>query len=314
MAPRDRNNPKRSTSSEGTYTRADLERDFPDDATCLDYLWRQNHSDDGEHAHCPKCGAGRKFHRVQSRPSYSCDVCGHHLHPTAGTIFHKSSTGLDLWFKGVFLMASTRCGMSAKQLERELGVTYKTAWRMATLIRNKLMAPDDEPLSGNVEVDETFVGGKPRATDQLRGRGDSAHWRTEHKTVVFGAVERQGRVKATIVPDTAAPALRSQVRKYVLPASTIFTDEWGAYRTLNREGYTHHRIRHAARIYVEGDVTTNTIEGFFGLLKNGLRGTYHAVSQKWLQGYLNEFVWRYNQRKTKEPMFFTLLRLAARAS
>jgi transposase len=271
MAPRDRNNPSRSATSQGTYTRADLEREFPDDATCLDYLWRQNHSDDGEHAHCPKCGERRKFHRVQSRPSYSCDVCGHHLHPTADTIFHKSSTGLDLWFKAIFLMGSTRCGMSAKQLERELGVTYKTAWRMANLIRNTLMEPDDEALSGKVEVDETFIGGKPRA-----GRKMSMSEHIERKAIVMGAVEREGRVKATVVPSTSGPDLRSQVRKYVLPASTIFTDEWGAYQTLNREGYTHHRIRHNARIYVEGDVTTNTIEGFFGLLKNGLRGTYHA--------------------------------------
>src|SRR5574341_814221 len=144
MAPRDRNNPKRSASSDGVYTVADLEQEFPNDAACLDYLWRQNYSWDGSHAECPKCGQVRKFHRVTSRPSYSCDKCGQHLHPTAGTIFHKSSTGLDLWFKAIFHMSATRCGMSAKQLERELGVTYKTAWRMANLIRNQLMAQDDD--------------------------------------------------------------------------------------------------------------------------------------------------------------------------
>src|SRR5207253_2174868 len=105
-------------------------------------------------------------HRVQSRPSYSCDVCGHHLHPTAGTIFHKSSTGLDLWFRAVFLMSSTRCGISAKQIERELGVTYKTAWRMCKLIREQLMEQDDDPLSGKVEVDETYIGGRPRIGDR----------------------------------------------------------------------------------------------------------------------------------------------------
>src|SRR5438552_828002 len=126
MAPRDRNSLTRSPSSDGTYTRADLERQFPDDATCLGWLWEQHYSADGEHAECPKCGVERKFHRVASRPSYSCDVCGHHIHPTAGTIFHKSSTSLALWFKAVFIMGSTRCGASAKQLERELGVTYKT--------------------------------------------------------------------------------------------------------------------------------------------------------------------------------------------
>src|SRR6476620_329453 len=98
MAPRNRNDNRRSLSSDGDYTRADLEREFPDDATCLEWLWRENLSPDGEHAYCPKCETERRFHRVASRPSYSCDVCGKHLHPTAGTIFHKSSTGLDLWF------------------------------------------------------------------------------------------------------------------------------------------------------------------------------------------------------------------------
>ena len=305
MAPRNRN------SSEADYTRADLEREFPDDATCLDWLWRRNHSDDGEHAHCPKCGQQRKFHRVASRPSYSCDTCGLHIHPTAGTIFHKSSTGLHLWFKAVFLMASTRCGTSAKQIERELGVTYKTAWRMANRIRNTLMAQDDEPLSGKVEVDETYVGGKPRASDGLRGGGrGSARWR-DKKEIVMGAVKRQGRVKATTIPHTGTPVMRAQVHKFVMPASTIFTDEHPSYFTLGREGYTHHRINHSAGIYVQGDVTTNTIEGFFGLLKHGLRGTYHSVSKKWLQSYLDEFAWRYNERRNGAPMFLMLLDRAA---
>jgi transposase len=306
MAPRDRNSPKRSATSQGTYTRADLDRDFPDDVACLDYLWRQNLSSDGEHAHCPKCGIERKFHRVNARPSYSCDTCGHHLHPTAGTIFHKSSTGLDLWFRAIFLMGSTRCGVSAKQIERELGVTYKTAWRMANLIRNQLMKQDDEPLSGEVEVDETFVGGKPRSSDHVRGRGGSARWR-DQKTVVWGAVERKGQVRAKVIPSAGGLIVRGQVRKYVLPASTVFTDEYRAYVTLPREGYEHHRINHRAKVYVDGDVHTNTIEGFWGLVKNGLRGTHHAVSQKWLQSYLDEFAWRYNHRKADQPMFLTLI-------
>lgn len=141
VAPRTRSDPMRSRPNDDRYTCADLEREFPDDAACLDWLWRQNHSSDGGHADCPKCGRQRRFHRVRTRPSYSCDSCGYHLHPTSGTIFHKSSTGLDTWFKAVVIMGSTRCGVSAKQLQRELGVTYKTAWRMAKLIRQKLMAP-----------------------------------------------------------------------------------------------------------------------------------------------------------------------------
>src|SRR4051812_20574128 len=169
MSSVDRNNPRRGTASESTYSIMEFIREFPDDRTCLDWLWRQRYSDDGEHAHCTKCETLRKFHRVKSRPSYSCDHCGHHIHPTAGTIFHRSATSLHLWFYAMYLMTSTRCGISAKQIERELGVTYKTAWRMANLIRNKLMGDiDKRPLSGIVEADETWIGGKPTAGQTAR--------------------------------------------------------------------------------------------------------------------------------------------------
>jgi len=319
MAPRDRNDPTRSASSDGTYTRADLEREFPTDAVCLDWLWRENFSADGERAECPKCDAERKFHRVASRPSWSCDVCGHHIHPTAGTIFHKSSTGLDTWFKAIFIMGSTRCGASAKQIERETGVTYKTAWRMAKLIRTHLMDQDGDPdpLAGEVEMDETWVGGKPRASEsrgiapdtarRIAG-GKRAH---EKKTTVFGAVERGGRVRAHVVPDRTLPTLAAQAKAYVLPSSAVFTDEWHAYGAIGTGYASHHRINHSEKVYVQGNVHTQTIEGFWALLKGGITGTYHSVSRKYLQTYLNEFAWRYNHREDTKPMFKTLLRLAS---
>lgn len=139
-------------------------REFPDDAACLEWLWRTRHSENGTHSECPKCEEWREFKRYgtsQQRQSWTCTGCGHHLHPTAGTIFHKSSTSLHLWFYAMYLMTGTRCGISAKQLERELGVTYKTAWRMAYLIRNKLMTQTDVgPFAGGqpVEMDETYDG------------------------------------------------------------------------------------------------------------------------------------------------------------
>ena len=170
MAASNRNQPKRSKSSDSTYTIMDFTRQFPNDAACLDYLWRRHYAvtADGEHAHCPRCGEVRKFHRVVSRPSYSCDACGHHIHPTANTIMHKSSTSLQLWFHAIFLMAQTRMGISAKQLERELGVTYKTAWRMFTRIRNELMADDGATLRGSVEADETYHGGSRQGRSEIR--------------------------------------------------------------------------------------------------------------------------------------------------
>ncbi|MBA3290295.1 MAG: IS1595 family transposase, partial [Actinobacteria bacterium] len=126
MPPVNRNQPKRADSSESTYSLMEFMRDFPDDATCLDWLWRTRYSEDGVHADCDKCATVRTFHRVQSRPLYSCAKCGKAIHPTAGTVYHKSSTSLHLWFYAMYLITSTRCGISAKQLERELGVTYKT--------------------------------------------------------------------------------------------------------------------------------------------------------------------------------------------
>lgn len=164
-------------------------QEFPNDAACLEWLWRNRYSEDGEHAYCSNCEVERVFRRYQTsqqRQSWTCVSYGHHVHPTAQTIFYKSSTSLHLWFYAMYLMTSTRCGISAKQLERELGVTYKTAWRMAKLIRQELMVQDDDPLSGEVEVDETYVGGHRRGTKRGRPSEDS------HETPVLGMVERSG--------------------------------------------------------------------------------------------------------------------------
>ncbi len=294
---------------------------YPNDDACLQSLWRNRYSPDGEHAYCPNCEQERIFKRyetAQQRQSWTCTACAHRLHPTAGTIYHKSSTSLHLWFYATYLMASTRCGISAKQLERELGVTYKTAWRMAYLIRNVLMNQSDvTELSGKVEMDETYVGGRPRykqgqAPKDQWGRGKKGRRPATHptqKTAVLGAVERGGRIRAVV-----APASLSNVNSlvgHVLPASTVFTDEARLYDGLKRKGYQHRRIQHAEKIYVSGDVHTNTIEGFWALTKNGIRGVYHSVSAKHLQGYLNEYAWRYSHRHDAKPMVEKLLLRAA---
>ena len=318
MPPVDRNQPKRAKSSESQGSLMEFMRRYPDDAACLEWLWRARFAPDGHTAMCPACKVERRFHKVNGRPAWDCDRCGHHVHPTAGTIFHKSSTSLHLWFYAMWLMTSTRCGISAKQLERELGVTYKTAWRIFNKIRNELMTQADaEPLSGEVEADETFVGGKPRESyrREVARKGwnmQTAYW--DRKAVVFGAVERGGRIRAEVIPNSRGQTVQAKVREYVLPASMIYTDDYHGYKKLDgKGGYTHRRINHSARIYVDGDVHTQTIEGFFGLFKNGVRGAYHSVSKKWLQGYLNEYVWRYNRRDDDEPMFDQLLRRAATA-
>jgi transposase-like protein len=282
-----------------TYT--DFLRLFPNNNACMDYLRDRFYPDGSD---CPSCGKTTKFHRIRGRSAYACQYCRHQVYPTAGTVFHKSTTNLQLWFWAIFLMSSTRCGISAKQLEREIGVTYKTAHRMFKQIRSLLADDDGEPpLSGEVEMDETYVGGKDRA-----GRGRTGRpGKSSQKVPVFGMVERGGRVKATVVFDASAPSLRAAVGTRVLPEAMIFTDEWKSYGPIGREYRAHYRVRHSANIYVEGDVHTNTIEGFFGVLKNGIRGVYHAVSRDYLQSYLDEYAWRYNHRQDAQPMFWSVL-------
>lgn len=319
MAAANRHDPKRADCSESQFSLMEFMRDYPDDAACLEHLWRTRYSPDGEHAECPKCACERVFRKYatkQGRQSWTCTGCGHHVHPTAGTIFHKSSTSLHLWFFAIYMMASTRCGVSAKMLEREIGVSYKTAWRMLNKIRNELMVDDGVPLRGDVEVDEASVDGKPRKPhgynryapplDPNR-RSEAMKLRERRRATIFAAVERGGRVKATVLPSRRGPGLKKQVIEWVMPDSIIVTDEWPAYNGLDQHFIAHSRINHSTGVYVEGDTHTNTIEGFFGNLKPSIRGTYRKVSHHWLQGYLNEFVWRRNARYSDESMFDLLV-------
>jgi transposase-like protein len=197
----------------------------------------------------------------------------------------------------MYIMASTRCGISAKQLERETGVTYKTAWRMFNRIRS-LLNDDDGQLGGVVEIDHTYIGGRRRGM----GRGY-----IDNKAVVFGAVERKGRVKATHIDTIRSKVNTRLIRKHVMPSALVYTDEGREFARLGQRGYQHRRIYHDAKVYVRGDVHTNTIEGFWSLVKRGISGVYHAVSQKYLQDYLNEYAFRYNKRDSETPMFKAIL-------
>ena len=249
MAAVDRNNPQRAKSSGSTYTLLDFGREFPDDATCLDYLWRRNFSVDGTRAHCPKCDRERGFARLRNHPAYACNSCGHHIHPTADTIFHKSSTSLVLWFHAIFLMSQTRCGISAKQLERELGVTYKTAWRMFNRIRLLLSDDDNDPLSGHVEVDETAHGGKPTASDTRAG---TAYMKRSKRPTIFAAVERGGRVRARVIGGRTSGHVREQMEQHIDPSSIIYTDDWRGYAAIASSYADHRTVNHSNRIYAEG--------------------------------------------------------------
>jgi transposase-like protein len=294
--------------------------EFPNDEACLVWLWRNRHSEDGTHAHCPKCDQTREFKRYatkQTRQSWTCVGCGHHIHPTAGTIFARSSTSLRHWFYAMFLVSSSRCGIAAKQLEREIGCSYKTALRMLHLIRQELMEQDQYgQLGGIVEADETFVGGKLRESDRRRLKaqgGPHPGPYSKPRATVVGAVERGGRLRASMIPSRGHA--EAFVREFVLPGSMIFTDDWLGYSGLHgRNDYRHRRIKHSQRIYVDGPVHTQTIEGFFGHFKTDVRGTHHSISTRWLPGYLNEWVWKWNHRDDDEAMFRQLLDNAARVA
>lgn len=301
MAARSRDSIAPSPSSESTMTYSRFLELFPDNDACLEYL-KQRFFPDG--TECPKCGKASKFHRITGRSAYSCQFCGHHVYPTAGTIFHKTTVSLQLWFFAIYLMSSTRCGISAKQLEREIGVTYKTAHRMFKQIRTLLSDESDGPLSGNVEVDESEFGGKPRAYESRNRRG---YLRRGYRPTIFAAVERGGRVRPTVISDRGLRSLKRAVQTHVLPSSMLFTDELSAYEGIGKGYRGHRRIKHVAKVYVDGDTHTQTVEGFFGLFKNGVRGVYHSISGEYLQNYLDEYAFRYNRRNSAKPMFWAML-------
>ncbi|HEY59883.1 MAG TPA: IS1595 family transposase [Anaerolineae bacterium] len=276
------------------YTLKNFQSDFPNDEACLEWLKNYRYP---EGIYCKICDKVTKHHLMKSRRSFSCQECGHHVHPTAGTVFHKSTTPLTTWFYVTYLMAQTRGGISAKQIQRETGVTYKTAWRMCNRIRKRLNE-DVSPFGGEVEVDDSYFGGKHKGK---RGRG------AEGKTPVLGIVKRKGKIKAVVVPNLKTKTVAPIIDKQVSKEANLYSDEFRPYGILSRMGYNHQRVLHGQGIYVIGNVHTNTVEGFWSIVKNGIRGVFHSVSPQHLQYYLNEYSFRYNHRDDVTPMFFTFL-------
>jgi transposase len=277
------------------FTANHLRKHFPNDDACLE--WIKNHRfPDG--ILCVTCKKITKHHKVKGRPVYECDRCGHQVSPLAGTIFHKSTTPLIVWFDAIHEMATTRTGFSAKALQRKHGMTYKTAWRMFKQIR-QLLNDSASIFTGEVEIDETYIGG-------VKHTGKPGFNR-DNKTAVVGIAERKGKITAKAVTDTSKFTVIPMIRKYVSPQAMVYTDENATYRVVNKLGYKHESVSHKKDEWVRGNVHTNTIEGFWSLVKRGIDGCYHAVSPKYLQSYLNEYQFRYNHRLEECPMFLTVL-------
>jgi hypothetical protein len=284
------------------YTRKQFDAEFPNDAACLERLMQVNYG--GTEITCPGCGVEKaQFHAMNTRKAYACQECGHHIYPCAGTIFHKSRTPLTLWFFAMYLMTSTRSGVAAKELERALGVTYKTAWRMAHQLR-KLMASADHagPLGGegkHVEMDEAYFGGRQRRSEQ-RKKGTN-------KTIIFGMAERDGMLRAGPVRTNWLTTIEPIMRENVKPGTTVSTDEHGGYNDLHLLGMKHGTVAHTKHEYVRGIHHTNTIESHWGHFKRSVAGTHVTVSQKHLWKYIAEFTYRRNYRLSHTMMFNRLV-------
>ena len=273
-----------------------FQKRFPDEDACLTHLMRSRY---GERFTCFKCQKQATYYRVKARRSFECEHCGYQVYPTAGTPFEKTRTSLRDWFYVMFLFCTTRNGVAAKEVERQLGITYKTAWRMCRLIRLYMGYVDgDAPLGGpgkTVEADETFIGGRDDA-----GKDD--------KAVVLGIIERGGDVVTRHVPSRRKHHLLPHVTSFIKPGSRVMTDESKAYTLLTENfGYDHETVDHSKLEYVRGDAHTNTIESFWSQVKRGINGTYVWVSKKHLQTYLREFEYRHNLRHQPALMFELLL-------
>ena len=274
----------------------DFFKQFPDDDTCLDYLFQLRH---GETIECPKCAKIGKFHRIKRHPAYECAWCGFEIYPMVGTMFHRSHTPLQKWFYALYLFTTTRHGVPAKELQRQLGISYPTALRMSHEIRKHMGEVDGEPpLTGHVEIDETYVGGKRSGK---RGRGAAG------KAVVFGILERDGEIYTSVVPNASGKALIPHIEAQVPKGTRISSDEWLPYRILTALGYEHTTVDHMRKQWADGDTHVNTLEAFWSMLKRSIRGTHIHVSRHHLPKYLGEFEFRYNRRKRPEMMFADLL-------
>ena len=271
---------------------------FPDDEACLVHLMEIRF---GLRHTCRACGVEATFHRMTERRAFACSQCGDHVYPTAGTVFQDTRTPLQSWFYAIYLFVTTRHGVSGKELQRQLGVTYKTAWRMGHKIRELMSNADGfEMLSGHVEVDEAYVGGKRPGK---RGRGAAG------KTIVLGIKERGGRLHAEVVPDIKKPTLRAAVNAAVEKGSMVSTDELMSYGLLDGDGYKHGAVKHGAKEWAFYDYRegvwhhTNSVESFWHLFKHSVRGTHISVSNKWIGNYLREFTFRSNHRDLTNAMF-----------
>jgi len=269
---------------------------YGNDTKCREYLevlrW-------GDGIKCPRCGSDKISH-IEKRDQYDCDKCRYQFSVTAGTIFHDSHLPIWKWFLAIYLMTESKKGMSANQLKRSLGVSYKTAWYLCHRVRKAMEEATDKPkLDGIVEVDETFVGGR---YDKRRKRGP---W---EKQPVMGLLQRNGSFEARTIPTTGKRVLVGIINDRIDKKATIMTDEYKAYKSLDKD-FKHESVNHRKEEWARGNVHTNSIENAWSLFKQSIVGSYHQISTKHMDAYLDEFEWRFNNRGNKYLFRDTLIKL-----
>ncbi len=251
---------------------------------------------------CPYCGHHHCHLRKDGR--YVCSKCNHNFSELVGTIFENTKISLVKWFMAMYLISSHKKGVSSHQLSRDLGITQKTAWFILHKVRSLYQQYDSVALCGEVECDEMYLGCREKNKHKSKRTEGTQGKSLKTKSAIFGMAERTGRTVALVVSDTKAVTLREIIGQFVANNAPIFTDESKCYYGLKEAGYDHHFINHSEEEYACGKVTTNTIEGFWGHFKRMVFGTYHFVSPKYLQRYIDEAVYRWNTRKATEQSRF----------
>jgi transposase-like protein len=279
---------------------------FGDEEKCRTYL---EHLRWPEGVKCLRCESD-KISRIYTRGLFTCDACGYQFSVKVGTIFHDSHLPLTKWFLAIYLMSEARKGVSANQLKRTLGVAYKTAWYLCHRIRKAVADADTSLLSGIIEVDETYIGGKAKNMHKnvrerkITGRGASG------KAMVLGAIERGGKIRLKVDKRADRETLHAFIKAMASPqAECIMTDELPAYEGIADEDTRHETVKHSEEEWVRGDVHTNTVENAWSLFKRSIVGSYHQISAKHLDRYLDEFEFRFNNRNNPYLFRDTLLRL-----
>ena len=289
-----------------SYTIHQFNSEFPDNNACLDKLFDLRY---GKLDNCLKCGESIIYRRIPTRKCYQCPKCYHQVFPCKDTIFQNTKLPLIYWFYSVYLFTVSKNGISGYEIQRQLGVTYKTAWRMLKQTRTLTSQDEVEFTSGIVELDDTFVGGKNKNRHKDKKVKNSQGRSFKDKTPVFGIYHRETKkVKNFVIPDTKGKTIKPIIYSHISKNVFIMTDEWGAYRGLDKF-YKHDVVDHSKKEYAKGDTTTNRIENFWSVFKRTINGSYIHVSRKYLQLYVDECAFRVNHRNSDLPVFDCLLNL-----